>query len=217
MPTIEIRELTKTIRHNTVIDNISVTFTPGQIIGLKGINGSGKTMLMRLILGLISPTSGKVLIDGKEIGKDISFPPSVGALIENPAFLGGYSGRENLKLLAEIKGIIGYPEIDEILKTVGLTDADNKKYRKYSLGMKQRLGIAAAVMESPEIIILDEPTNSLDSDGVEMVKELVIRERSKGALIIIACHELETLKYLSDIIYTIECGKITGCIKKEDF
>ena len=185
----------------------------GTVTGFNGINGSGKTMLMRMITGLIRPTSGSVYIDDKELHKDISFPPSVGALLENPAFIDGYTGKENLKLLAGIKGLVTDDEIDEILDFVGLSNAKDKKYKKYSLGMKQRLGIAAAVMEKPEIVILDEPTNSLDSEGVEMVKSLVQREKERQSLVIIACHEYEILKSLSDIIYSIEDGKIIDVVE----
>lgn len=214
MANIKLTNITKTIKKKMVLDNINLEIESGTVTGFKGINGSGKTMLMRMITGLIRPTSGDVYIGDKKLHKDISFPPSVGALIENPAFIDGYTGKENLKLLAGIKGIATDNEIDEILNFVGLSNAADKKYKKYSLGMKQRLGIAAAVMEKPEIVILDEPTNSLDSEGVEMVKRLVQREKERQALVIIACHEYEILKSLSDIIYSIEDGKIIDVVEK---
>ena len=213
MANIKLSDITKTIKKKTVLENINLEMHAGTVIGFKGINGSGKTMLMRMITGLIRPTSGSVYIDDKELHKDISFPPSVGALLENPAFIDGYTGKENLKLLAGIKGLVTDDEIDEILDFVGLSNAKDKKYKKYSLGMKQRLGIAAAVMEKPEIVILDEPTNSLDSEGVEMVKSLVRREKERQSLVIIACHEYEILKSLSDIIYSIEDGKIIDVVE----
>lgn len=213
MANIKLSDITKTIKKKTVLDNINLEMHAGTVTGFNGINGSGKTMLMRMITGLIRPTSGSVYIDDKELHKDISFPPSVGALLENPAFIDGYTGKENLKLLAGIKGLVTDDEIDEILDFVGLSNAKDKKYKKYSLGMKQRLGIAAAVMEKPEIVILDEPTNSLDSEGVEMVKSLVQREKERQALVIIACHEYEILKSLSDIIYSIEDGKIIDVVE----
>lgn len=213
MANIKLLDITKTIKKKTVLDNINLEMHAGTVTGFNGINGSGKTMLMRMITGLIRPTSGSVYIDDKELHKDISFPPSVGALLENPAFIDGYTGKENLKLLAGIKGLVTDDEIDEILDFVGLSNAKDKKYKKYSLGMKQRLGIAAAVMEKPEIVILDEPTNSLDSEGVEMVKSLVQREKERQALVIIACHEYEILKSLSDIIYSIEDGKIIDVVE----
>lgn len=213
MANIKLLDITKTIKKKTVLDNINLEMHAGTVTGFNGINGSGKTMLMRMITGLIRPTSGSVYIDDKELHKDISFPPSVGALLENPAFIDGYTGKENLKLLAGIKGLVTDDEIDEILDFVGLSNAKDKKYKKYSLGMKQRLGIAAAVMEKPEIVILDEPTNSLDSEGVEMVKSLVQREKERQSLVIIACHEYEILKSLSDIIYSIEDGKIIDVVE----
>ena len=213
MANIKLLDITKTIKKKTVLDNINLEMHAGTVTGFNGINGSGKTMLMRMITGLIRPTSGSVYIDDKELHKDISFPPSVGALLENPAFIDGYTGKENLKLLAGIKGLVTDDEIDEILDFVGLSNAKDKKYKYFSLGMKQRLGIAAAVMEKPEIVILDEPTNSLDSEGVEMVKSLVQREKERQALVIIACHEYEILKSLSDIIYSIEDGKIIDVVE----
>jgi ABC-2 type transport system ATP-binding protein len=208
MTKIVLENVTKVIRGNTVTDNVSVVFESGEIIGLKGVNGSGKTMLMRLIAGLILPTGGRILIDGEELGKDITFPRSIGILIENPAFLDSYSGFKNLQMLASIKGVVGDDDVRAAIERVRLDPDDKKKYRKYSLGMKQRLGIAAAVMERPDIVILDEPTNALDSDGVEVVKEILREEKKRGALVIISCHDFETLKSLSDRMYLIEAGRL---------
>lgn len=210
MKEMELTNVTKRIGRHTVIEDASVLFKPGTIVGLKGINGSGKTMLMRLISGLIKPTSGTIRIGDKMLGKDLSFPESIGMLLENPAFLDAYSGLENLKILASIKGCIGVDQVKQSIATLGLDPDDMKKYRKYSLGMKQRLGIAAAVMEEPEIIILDEPTNSLDTDGVQIVKDVVTRERDRGALIILASHEYDVLHFLSDEIIEIEKGRIVS-------
>lgn len=209
MTEIKIENLVKTIKGNKVIDNISLTLKSPKIVGFKGINGSGKTMLMRLICGLIKPTEGKITINGKVLHKDISFPESVGILIENPAFLDGYSGFENLKMLASIKNIVKDYQIKDIIRAVGLNPDDKKHYKKYSLGMKQRLGIACALMESPDIIILDEPTNALDSDGITTVKELIVQKREEGALVIISCHDIDILKELSEEIYVLEQGKLT--------
>ncbi len=208
MSTIKIENLTKTINRNTVIDNMTAELTGPNIIGFKGINGSGKTMLMRLICGLIKPTEGSITIDGKVLHKDISFPESIGILIENPAFLDGYSGFDNLKMLASINNRISDETIKETIALVGLDPKDKKKYKKYSLGMKQRLGIACAIMENPDIIILDEPTNALDSNGVQMVKNIVKEKRDNGALVIISCHDLDILKELSEEIYVLEVGRI---------
>ena len=198
MAKIEICNVSKIIKGNTVIDNISLCINSGEIIGLKGVNGSGKTMLMRLISGLILPSKGEIIIDGERIG----------ILIENPAFLDSYSGFQNLKLLASIKGLIDDEEIKNSIEAVKLNPCDKKKYRKYSLGMKQRLGIATAIMEHPDIILLDEPTNALDSDGIRTVKNLLQKEKERGALIILSCHDAEILSELSDKIYLMENGKI---------
>ena len=216
MAQIEIKNVTKIIKHNTVIDNVSLTVNSGKITGLKGVNGSGKTMLMRLVSGLILPTSGEIIIDGETLGKDITFPRSIGTLIENPAFLDNYSGFQNLKLLASIQEKISDEEIREAIIAVELNPDDKKKFRKYSLGMKQRLGIAAAVMEHPDIIILDEPTNALDSDGVQMVKRILQKEKERGALILISCHDLDILKELSDVIYLMNVGRLSSYADKED-
>lgn len=215
---IEFKNVSKRFGKKTVLENLNFTIQTGMITGLQGINGSGKTMIMRLISGLIYPTSGEVIIDGKIIGKDISFPESLGLMLENPAFLGSYSGFDNLKMLASLKKKIGNDEIIAVLKKVGLYDNANKKYKKYSLGMKQRLGIAAAIMEKPEIVLLDEPTNSLDESGVGLVREIVLNEKARGATVVISCHDATILKELSDCVYTVENGKITGSYlcKKED-
>ncbi len=217
MAIIEINNATKSIKGHTVLDNITLTLESPKVIGFKGINGSGKTMLMRLICGLISPTTGSVSIDEKVLGKEISFPQSLGLLLENPAFIDDYSAFDNLKLLASIKGKTTDEKILDSIERVGLSSAGKKKYKKYSLGMKQRLGIAAAIMEAHDIIILDEPTNSLDDSGVELVKEIVTVEKSRGALIIVSCHDKSVLEFLSDEIYTITDGRITDhtVMKKE--
>jgi ABC-2 type transport system ATP-binding protein len=201
--------VTKIIKNNTVIDNVSFTFSSEAITGLKGINGSGKTMLLRLISGLIKPTTGKIFIDDKQLWKDISFPPSIGILIENPAFLDSYSAFGNLKLLAEVNSKIGDKDIKDILSEVALDPYSKKKFKYFSLGMKQRLGIAAAVMEHPDIILLDEPTNALDSDGIDILKNILLKEKKRGALIILTCHDYSILRELSDGIVFIKEGKIT--------
>ena len=157
-----INELAKIIKGVDVLKDINLEFTGGNVYGLSGKNGCGKTMLMRAICGLIKPTKGEIIINDKTLGKDMSFPESVGALIENPAFLNNYSGFDNLRLLADIKGIATDEEIRETMTKVGLNPDDPKKYRKYSLGMKQKLGIACAVMEKPDIVILDESINAID-------------------------------------------------------
>ena len=207
---IEIQNLCKTIKKVPILQDITVTFESGKIYGLKGKNGSGKTMLMRAISGLIIPNSGTINIDGEILGKDISFPRSIGILIENPSFLGNYTGYKNLEMLASIQNRIGEDEIRETLAEVGLDPDDKRTYRKYSLGMKQRLGIAAAIMEKPDIVILDEPINALDESGALKVREILWKLRDNGSIIILACHDAEELNLLSDEIYHIAEGKITG-------
>lgn len=205
---IKVKSVSKVLYGNTVTDNVSIQMQSNRIYGLCGYNGCGKTMLMRLIAGLILPTKGAIYFDDKKLGKDINFPPSMGILIENPSFLDSKSGFANLKLLASIQRNVGDDDIKEAIRRVGLNPEDKKKYKKYSLGMKQRLGIAAAIMEKPEVIILDEPTNALDKEGVKTVQEIMVEERERGALIIITCHDYSILEKNCDVIYTIEHGKI---------
>lgn len=205
---IKITNLNKTIKKVPILSDINIEFQGGRVYGLKGSNGSGKTMLMRAISGLILSDSGTVDINGKILGKDISFPESLGVLIENPSFISGYTAFKNLKMLASIQGRIDDDEIRNAIERVGLDPNDKRTFKKYSLGMKQRLGIACAIMEKPEIIILDEPVNALDEKGVAMVRNILQEERKRGALIVIACHDKEELEFLSDEIYVISEGKI---------
>lgn len=216
MMNIKISHVSKTIKNNPVIKDISMELQSGAVYGFKGINGSGKTMLMRLISGLIRPSQGEISMNGKILGKDISFPNSIGVFLENPAFLDAYSGFNNLKLLASIKSVASDEDIRNTLLRVGLDPNSDKKYKKYSLGMKQRLGIAAAIMEKPEIVILDEPTNSLDEDGVDLVKHIVRNEKERGALVVVSCHDEEILKGMSDEVFLLEQGRLTGHITEED-
>lgn len=207
---IEIDDVTKIIRGSVVIDHVSLRMNEGEIVGLQGVNGSGKTMLMRLVSGLIFPSSGEIRIDGKVLGKDITFPESIGVLIESPAFLDNYNGFDNLKMLASIRGEIGDEAIRKMIERVGLDPWDKKKYKKYSLGMKQRLGIAGACMEKPKLLILDEPTNALDTAGVELLKEIIHQEKERGALVIISCHDAKILHEMSDRVYYMENGKVSA-------
>lgn len=203
---IEVIHATKYIKKSLILKDVSINLESGTVYGLQGPNGGGKTMLMRLLCGLIRATEGQVLIDGRELGKDMDFPDSLGLLIENPAFLPGYTGLQNLLLLAQLQDRVGETEIRQALLDVGLNPDDKRKYRKYSLGMKQRLGIAAAIMEQPELILLDEPTNALDDKGVAQICNLIRRERDRGALVVLACHDAEILENLSDEIFYIHDG-----------
>lgn len=205
---IELRNVSKKIRRSLILDDVSVRFEEGKVYGLKGKNGSGKTMLMRAICGLMK-VNGEVDINGKILGKDISFPGSIGVLIENPAFISSYTGLKNLEVLASIQKRIGTKEIREALEAVGLDPDDKRTYHKYSLGMKQKLGIAAAIMEHPEIVILDEPINALDEESALKIRGILEKLKNEGSIIILACHDAEELNFLSDEIYEIYEGKIT--------
>lgn len=201
--------VTKKIQGVLVLDDVSLNMESGRIYGLFGRNGSGKTMLMRALCGLIRPDEGRIRIDGKEQGKDFSYPAELGMLIENPSFLPEFTGYENLKMLASIRKKIGGREIRETLLRVGLDPEDSRKVRKYSLGMRQRLGIACAVMERPELLVLDEPFNGLDVDGYERMQEIIREEKSRGSLILLACHDRGEMESLSDVIYQVEQGRFT--------
>lgn len=205
---IEIKNVWKKIGKTEVLKDINLEFNGGKIYGLKGKNGSGKTMLMRAICGLITVTKGEIIVNGKRLGKDISFPNSIGVLIENPSFIDNFSGYRNLKALADINHIIGEEEIKNVIKLVGLDPNNKKKFKTYSLGMKQRLGIAAAIMEKPEIILLDEPINALDEKGVKEIREILLNLRSQERIIIVACHDKEELEILSDEIVEIYEGNV---------
>ena len=205
---IKITDVNKTIKKAPILRDINLEFTGGKVYGLRGKNGSGKTMLMRAICGLITPDSGIIDIDGKILGKDISFPESIGVLIENPSFIGNYTGFKNLKVLASIQNRIGDEQIRKALEDIGLDPDDKRTYRKYSLGMKQRLVIAQAIMEKPDVIMLDEPTNGLDEAGVKEIRQLIEQEKERGALILLASHNQDDMKILADQVYKIADGRI---------
>lgn len=207
---VELKNVSKRLNDVTVLEDISLTLESGTIYVLKGKNGCGKTMLMRMMAGLIYPTSGTVSIDGEILHKDIATPRSIGILIENPAFLPGYTGQRNLELLAGLTGKADRTQIAKTMNRVGLDPSDKRTYRKYSLGMKQRLGIACALMECPDLILLDEPINAIDEKGVPKIWEALQEEKQRGALIVLACHDTEELTSLADQIITIEEGKICG-------
>ncbi len=205
---IEIQNLSKRIKGITVLDDINYTFCGGSVYGLSGKNGCGKTMLMRIIAGLIYSTSGSVVVNGQKLGKDISFPPSVGLLIENPAFLHDYTGFENLNILAKIQGNVTEQDIKDTLLKVGLQPDDRRKYYKYSLGMRQRLGIAAAIMGRPDVILLDEPINAIDEDGVNSIRDTIRDLVDDNRVIIIACHDKEEMEYMADTVIYMSNGRI---------
>lgn len=208
MSEIRIENLNKKIKGSVILDDISLTMTPGRIYGLRGKNGCGKTMLMRAICGLLIPDGGHIYIDDEELHRDIKFPRSIGALIENPSFLPQYTGFRNLRLLAKLMGGISDDDVRYAIERTGLDPDDKRVYRKYSLGMKQKLGIANAIMGEPDVIVLDEPINALDEESVENIKKELLKLRDGGSLIIIACHDREELEYLCDEIYEMKDGRI---------
>ena len=205
---LEVKGISKYFGKTCVLNNINLEMETGHIYGFWGRNGSGKTMLMRIISGLVFPSDGAIIIGGEQLGKDISFPRSIGALIENPGFIPGYSGFKNLKILASIQNKILDEDIREVMLHIGLDPDDRKKAKKYSLGMKQKLGIAAALMEKPDLILLDEPTNALDENSTKVLKEILLEHKRRGALLIVACHIREELEYLSDEIICLNEGHV---------
>jgi len=207
---IEVKNLSKSIKGVPVLSGITATFNAGCIYGLEGKNGSGKTMLMRALCGLIRPSEGEVVVDGKALSGKHSFPDSVGVLIENPAFIPKYSGYKNLRVLADIRGVISDEKIRDTISLVGLDPNDKRSYRKYSLGMKQRLGIACALMEDPEIILLDEPSNALDAQGVHELRDILLERKQAGAIVIISGHDAQELRILADEVLQMHDGKIVG-------
>lgn len=203
-----VKNATKRFKEAVVLNNISVSFEKGKVHGLIGRNGSGKTMLMKCICGIVPLTSGEITVNGKVIGKEIDIPKNVGVIIETPGFLPGYSGYSNLKFLAAINGKIGKEEIRNAIKSVGLNPDDKKKVGKYSLGMRQRLGLAQAIMEDPELLILDEPMNGLDKDGVKDMRQYLLDLKAQGKTILIASHSAEDIDVLCDTVCEMDKGKL---------
>lgn len=205
---IQLQNVTKRIKENTVLDNVSYTFKSGFVYGLYGQNGSGKTMLLRAISGLINLDSGSIFIDGEKLHDKIEFPPETGIVIENMELLPECSAKRNLQMLAKIKNIADEKDIIFSLERVGLDPDSDKKVKKFSLGMKQRLNIAQAIFENQKIILLDEPTNALDEEAVQLIYKIIREEKSRGATIIVATHHKEDLKEVCDVILKIAEGKI---------
>ncbi|MCM1298555.1 MAG: ATP-binding cassette domain-containing protein [Firmicutes bacterium] len=206
---ITVKSATKQFKEAVVLNNISVTFEKGKVHGLIGRNGSGKTMLMKCICGLVPLTSGEISVDGKIIGKDADIPKNVGVIIETPGFLPGYSAYSNLKFLAAINNKIGKEEIRNAIKSVGLDPDDKKKVGKYSLGMRQRLGLAQAIMEDPDLLILDEPMNGLDKDGVKDMRQYLLDLKAQGKTILVASHSAEDIDVLCDTVHEMDKGSIS--------
>ena len=205
---ITVKNVTMKFKGQVVLNDINIDFEMGKIYGIIGRNGSGKTVLLKCICGLLLPTAGTVTVNDKIIGRDVDFPENTGFIIENPAFLQNYSALKNLKYLASIKGKIDEQTIRTFIKLVGLNPDDKKAVGKYSLGMRQRLGIAQALMENPDIIILDEPMNALDNVGVDEIRQVILKMRDRGKLIIIASHIREDIELLCDNVYEMNAGQI---------
>ena len=205
---VTVKNLTKKFKDVTVLSNITIEFEKGKIHGLIGRNGSGKTMLMKCICGLVPYKIGEITVNGKVVGREIDIPENIGVIIETPGFLPNYSGLNNLKFLAKISGKIGNDEIINAIKSVGLDPNDKKKVGKYLLGMRQRLGLAQAIMENPDILILDEPMNGLDKDGVQDMRQYLLDLKSQGKTILIASHSAEDIDALCDTVCEMEKGEL---------
>ena len=205
-----LNNVSKTINKSVILNEINYHFKSGFIYGIKGNNGSGKTMMLKLISGLLRPTSGEIKISNKILYKDIDFPESIGILIENPAFMPNLTGLKNLKCISLIKDKIKTEEIYNIMLDIGLDPNDKRHFKKYSLGMKQKLGIACAFMENPDIIILDEPTNALDSESVNKLKELILKYKDNNRIILIAVHENYEIETLCDKFIYLKDGSLTN-------
>lgn len=208
MAIISIQNVTKKFRENTVLDNVSLEIEQGSVTGLIGRNGSGKTVLMKCILGLVSPTSGTITVREKRVGKDIDIPDNIGVIIETPGFLPNFSAYNNLMQLAKINRKIGKSEVRAAIERVGLKPDDKKKVGKFSLGMRQRLGLAQAIMEDPDILILDEPLNGLDKDGAADMRQFLLGLKEQGKTLLIASHSAEDIDTLCDTVYEMDKGKL---------
>lgn len=199
----------KKIRGKEILKDVNLTLESGKIYGFVGRNGSGKTMLFRALSGLMKTNEGTVSLDGKILHKDFNVLPSLGIVLENAGLYPNMTGMDNLRYLASMKQMIGDEEISQAMIRVGLDPKDKRVYRKYSLGMKQRLHIAQAVMERPDIIMLDEPTNSLDEFGVEEIRNIILEEKERGAIVLLASHNKDDIHKLVDKLYRIENGRVS--------
>ena len=212
---LEIKNLSKSFKEAEVLKNVNLTFEEGKIYGFIGRNGSGKSVLLKIICGFYKPTSGEILLDGYDYIKNNSFPESTRALIEKPNFLPDLTGYENLKLLASIQNKIGDKEIKETIDKVNLEADANKKFAKYSLGTKQKLGIAQVLMEDPNILIFDEPFNGVENATAETIRNILLEEKKKNKIIIIASHIKEDIDTLADVVYEVDAGTINEIKSKK--
>ena len=205
-----VNDVSKSIGGKAVLSNVSLCLESGNVYGFSGRNGSGKTMLFRALSGLMKTDSGTVVWDGRTVGKDFSVLPGLGIVLENAALFPDLTGMQNLMYLAGLTRRIGRREIEGAMARAGLDPADKRAYRKYSLGMKQRLAVAQAVMEKPDVLMLDEPTNGLDDAGVEKIRQIILKEKERGALILLASHNKEDMALLADTLYRMENGRVAA-------
>lgn len=199
----------KSFNNEQVLQNVSCTFESGKIHGFVGKNGSGKTVLMKMICGLVLPSSGTIHVRGQQVGKDIDVPSNIGALIDSPGFLSYHSGKKNLRYLANLNRKIGDSDIRAVMERVGLDYNSKKAVGKYSLGMRQRLGIAQAIMENPEILLLDEPMNGMDKHGSADIRRLILDLRAEGKTIFLASHIPQDIDIMCDTIFEVDAGTVT--------
>ena len=204
---IQVNDIVLRFKKDILLDHVSYQCEQGKIHGIVGRNGSGKTLLMQCICGFIRPNEGHIYVRDKEIGKDIDFTPDTGIIIETPGFIPYYSGYRNLKVLAAINNRISRKDIENAMYQVGLDPTMKKRVATYSLGMRQRLGIAQAIMEDPSLIILDEPFNGLDKHGVEEMREYFLSLKKKGKTILLTSHNTEDIEYLCDTVVEMDHGK----------
>ena len=205
---IQIKNAKKYYKETKALDDVSLNFERNKIHGIIGRNGSGKTVMLKAVCGLIQLTAGAIEVEGKVLGRDIEMPKSIGALIEKPGFINEFSGMENLKFLAGLTGKCDNQKLEKIMELVGLDSSSKKRVAKYSLGMRQRLGIAQAIMDDPDILILDEPTNGLDNKGVEDIRKILLKKKAEGKTIIIASHNGEDIRLLCDTVNELDGGKL---------
>ena len=205
---IELKDVSKSFKKYMILSDVNIEMNDGNIYGFIGRNGAGKTVLLKMICGYLKPTTGLVKFDNKILNKDINIPISTRCLIESPQFLPYMSGYDNLKILADIKKIIGDDEINDTLKKVNLYEDKDKNYHKYSLGMKQKLGIAQVLMEDPHVIILDEPFNGIEESTADKLRKVLLEEKEKGKIIILASHIKEDIEFLANHVYEVKDGKI---------
>ena len=209
---IEVSGVSKKYKDRMLVDDVSFTVEKGEILGIVGLNGSGKTVLLKCICGLMDYSGGTIIVNGKVVGKDCEYPANMGVIIETPGFLPYHSGYKNLEYLASLRKKISKQDIKDVLVKVGLAGEEKKLVAKYSLGMRQRLGIAQAIMENPELLILDEPMNGLDKDGIAEVRKLLLEMKAEGKTMIITSHNEEDIKVLCDKVVEMDKGKMVSMV-----